>query len=94
MDSLGANNFLDIEITEDLLENKDFIKDEINTYINLIYNELNSNTFIASKSQENLFIAMKALISEYPEDHSEYLYWENSGLLHCETYQEYLLKIK
>lgn len=94
LDSLGANNFLDIEITENLFDNKDFIENEINTYVNLIYNELNNNTFIASKSQEKLFTSIKSIISEYPKDHNEYLYWQNNGLLNCETYQEYLLKIK
>ncbi|PTR45858.1 flavodoxin family protein [Geobacillus thermodenitrificans] len=49
------------------------------------------------KSNEDLeavFQTMKYIISNQPENHAEFLYWKNSGLYNCNTFQEYLDKLE
>lgn len=92
---LGSQNILDIKITTmipNLLNDTEFMKDELINYVDLICNELNDFACISTEIQETEFKSLKYYISNYDRTNSEYLYWENSGLNSCESYQEYLLK--
>ncbi|ARP41486.1 NADPH-dependent FMN reductase [Geobacillus thermodenitrificans] len=49
------------------------------------------------KSNEDLeavFQTMKYIISNQSENHAEFLYWKNSGMYNCNTFQEYLDKLE
>ncbi|WP_234124278.1 flavodoxin family protein [Clostridium hydrogenum] len=95
--SMGTSNVLDIEVTigaPNLLEDDEFMEEEVLNYVNVIASELNNFVWISTKSQERLFQTLKKGILLYDKDHSEYLYWKDKGLKDCQSYQEYLLKAK
>ncbi|PJI09180.1 MULTISPECIES: flavodoxin family protein [Clostridium] len=94
---MGAVDILDIEVTTmspNLFHDDEFMQNEVTSYVDLICNELNSSTYISTELQEKEFRNLKNIISLYDKDNAEYLYWQNSGLKDCESYQEYLLKSK
>ncbi|WP_080843932.1 flavodoxin family protein [Cytobacillus gottheilii] len=71
-----------------------------------LYDDIESNIeeiiaytkgFKEAKSNDTIeaaFLSYRFLFKDYPRDHAEYLYWKNNGLFECDSFKEYLDKIK
>lgn len=94
---MGATNIINIEVTTaspNLFEDNGFMEDEVSNYVNLINSKLSDPIYVSTELQEKEFKGLKQIISSYDSNNAEYLYWKNSGLKDCESYQEYLLKAR
>lgn len=92
---MGTQNIFDIEFTTvdpNLFEDKNFMINELNSYIELIMLHLTKSDFKSNPMQEGVFQQLKATIKNYPAENSEYKYWKEKEIFECNSYQEYLLK--
>ncbi|HBI6984652.1 TPA: flavodoxin family protein, partial [Clostridium perfringens] len=92
---MGTHNVFDIEFTTvepNLLEDKNFMINELNNYTELIKFHLDKLEFKSNVMQESAFHQLKASIQNYPANNAEHKYWKENKIFECNSYQEYLLK--
>jgi multimeric flavodoxin WrbA len=76
-----------------VIETNSSSEEKFEEYVDSIYEYLSDKKIVTSNSNlEAVFEGMKWIFSNYPEDHVEYLFWKNNGLLECNSFQEVLDK--